>query len=145
MIRNLVVTIKAAEGIKKREIHNLAGFLKKKLQFNILTVAINFISFEEITEINIKHLNHHYSTDIITFNYSGDNQLLDGELFICLEEARNNALNFKVSYLEEIFRLVIHGFLHLLGYYDNTRNAKKEMFELQEKLLHNYIDNGKKV
>lgn len=146
MVKNLVInTISAGEGIKKREIHNIAAFLIKNLHFNILNVAINFISSEEIIEINVKHLNHHYSTDIITFNYSGENDSLDGEIFICPEVARNNALIFKVSYLEEIFRLVIHGFLHLLGYNDDTKSAKKEMFELQEKMLHNYINNGKKI
>lgn len=144
MIKNLSVNTTPGEGIKKGEVHKLASFLKKNLHFNILNVGINFISSEKIMEININHLNHHFSTDIITFNYSGDNNSLDGELFICPDVARNNAVNYKVSYLEEIFRLVIHGFLHLLGYNDDTRSAKKEMFDLQEKILHNYIDNGKR-
>lgn len=144
MIKNLSVNTTPGEGIKKGEVHKLASFLKKNLHFNILNVGINFISSKKIMEININHLNHHFSTDIITFNYSGDNNSLDGELFICPDVARNNAVNYKVSYLEEIFRLVIHGFLHLLGYNDDTRSAKKEMFDLQEKILHNYIDNGKR-
>lgn len=140
MLKNLQINLKFGEQIKKKDIHNLVSFLKKKLGFNIFSVAVNFISSEDITEINIQHLNHHFSTDIITFNYSGDLRDLDGEIFISPGDARNNAIKYGVRYLDEIYRLVIHGFLHMIGYDDQNAKDKKKMFELQEKLLLKFLD-----
>lgn len=140
MLKNLQINLKFGEQIKKKDIHNLVSFLKKKLGFNIFSVAVNFISSEDITEINIQHLNHHFSTDIITFNYSGDLRDLDGEIFISPGDARNNAIKYGVRYLDEIYRLVIHGFLHMIGYDDQNAKDKKKMFELQEILLLKFLD-----
>jgi rRNA maturation RNase YbeY len=82
-------------------------------------------------------LNHHNSTDIITFNYSGNHSELDGEIFISVDDCRNNAGKFGVKLNEELVRLIIHGFLHLLGHNDKIKSEKKKMFELQENLLNN--------
>jgi rRNA maturation RNase YbeY len=87
--------------------------------------------------MNIKYLNHHRSTDIITFNYSGKNDELDGELFISVEDARNNARAYGVKLNEELVRLIIHGFLHLLGFNDKMSSERKKMIVLQENLLNN--------
>lgn len=139
MLKNLEVNNFTNEDIKKIKIHELVSFLKKNLGFNIFSVTVNFISPEEITNINIRHLGHHYSTDIITFNYTGNLKDLDGEIFISPGDARNNADNFKVSYIEEIYRLVIHGFLHMTGFDDEKPKDREKMFRLQEDMLLKYL------
>ena len=137
MVKNLQINYSGNIDFNKRTIHNLVGYLKNELNFSINDVAVNFISSREITYLNIKYLNHRKSTDIITFNYSGNNNELDGEIFISVDDCRNNARLFGVKFKEELIRLLIHGFLHLLGYNDKNKSEKKRMFELQENLLNN--------
>ena len=121
--------------IEKRKIHSLVNSLSKSLNFNIQSLEINFIGQKEILGINKTHLNHNYFTDIITFNYSGDNKLLDGEILISVDDAIENAKNYKVSLNEETCRLVIHGILHLLGYDDISTSEKRKMKLMENKLL----------
>lgn len=121
--------------INKKNIHLLIKNLSKLLDFNIVSLEINFISGNKIEEINSQYLKHYNTTDIITFNYSDSASNLDGELFISVDDARINANKFKVTFLEEITRLVIHGILHLLGYDDQQRNDKIKMKRIENKLL----------
>jgi rRNA maturation RNase YbeY len=137
VVKNLQINNSGKTDFNKRIIHNIVGYLKNELNFSINEVAINFISSREITYLNIKYLNHHNSTDIITFNYSGNNYELDGEIFISVDDCRNNASVFGVKFKEEMVRVLIHGFLHLIGYNDKNKSEKKKMFLLQENLLNN--------
>ena len=121
--------------IEKRKIHSLVSSLSRTLDFKIQSLEINFIDQKEILELNKTHLNHNYFTDIITFNYSGDQKLLDGELLISVDDAWENAKKYKVSVNEEIFRLVIHGILHLIGYDDTSASKKRKMKLMENKLL----------
>ena len=121
--------------VNKIRIHTLVNSLKKELNFSISSLPINFISSSEITIINKKYLNHNYSTDIITFNYSDSKDDLDGEIFISYDDAEKSSRKFKNSLAEEIFRLVIHGVLHLLGYDDMKVKDKKIMKSLENQLL----------
>lgn len=135
MVKNLHINSTGKYSIDKRNVHKIVAYLKSELNFRINAVSVNFIDSSEISIMNIKYLNHHRSTDIITFNYSGKNDELDGELFISVEDAGNNARTYGVRLKEELVRLVIHGFLHLLGFDDKKSNDKKKMMTLQEKLL----------
>jgi probable rRNA maturation factor len=138
VVKNLKVNCSLPLSFKKGLIHNVVANLKRDLKFDISSLFINFINAEEIKEINTDYLNHKYSTDIITFNYSGSNSLLDGELYISVDDAKYFAGKYKVSLKEEIVRLVIHGILHLLNYDDHTKNDKFVMKQMENKLLNNY-------
>jgi probable rRNA maturation factor len=137
VVKNLHINYSGKVDFNKRIIHVIVGYLKNELDFCINEVNINFISSEQIIRINDKYLKHNNSTDIITFNYSGNNHDLEGEIFISVDDCRNNAGIFGVKFKEELIRLIIHGFLHLLGYNDNKKQEKKKMFQLQENLLNN--------
>lgn len=121
--------------LKKSQIHKLVKSLSKDLDFSVSNLELNIISSSSMLEINKKYLNHNYSTDIITFNYSNINELIDGEIFISIDEALYNAKKFRVKLSEELARLVIHGILHLLGYDDLSYSDKKIMKRLENQLL----------
>jgi probable rRNA maturation factor len=75
-------------------------------------------------------------TDVLAFNL--DDQIdyaVMGEIYIDLQQARRQAAENKVSFMEEVTRLTIHGVLHLLGYRDDTTGRRKKMWALQEKYL----------
>ncbi len=138
MVKNLSVNSKINYGIKKNMVHNIVKNLKKDLEFDISSFFINFISREEIIDINKKFLKHNYYTDIITFNYSGNNNILDGEIFISVADAKMNSKRFNVNFSDEIIRLIIHGFLHLSGYDDMNKKMKKAMKKRENQLCYNY-------
>lgn len=118
-------------------------FLKQKLgERNLLAGDINYIfcSDEYMININQQYLNHDYYTDTITFNYSEGNNI-SGDIFISFDRVCDNAENFGNSFLEELFRVMIHGFLHLLGYEDKkSSESSGNMTILQEVLLKEFLD-----
>lgn len=137
MVRNL--RIYNNKVIKKLTIHKLINLLKKELSFTIKNLEISFVNSAEIVKLNSKYLHHKYSTDIITFDYSKLNSSLEGEILISLDDALNNSKKFRTSFKEELFRLVIHGILHLLGYNDEKLGEQKVMKTKENTLVRKYI------
>lgn len=76
-----------------------------------------FCSDEFLLEINRTHLDHDFYTDIITFPLN-ENPLL-AEIYISIERVRENASTLAISFEHELFRVMIHGVLHLCGYDDH--------------------------
>ncbi len=124
-----------SKSLKKKNIHDLIKSLSNELYFKISNLEINIISAKSILDINKTYLNHDYTTDIITFNYSEIVNGLDGEIFISIDDALSNSKKFNVSVSDELVRLVIHGILHLLGYDDIAHSDKKIMKRMENKLL----------
>ena len=134
MIKNLQV-FSPSKSIDKLSIHKLVGSLKKELNLHIDSLVINFVTAAEITELNEKYLDHYYSTDVITFDYSEDRNEIDAEIFISLNDAESNARKYKVHFKNEFTRLIIHGILHLLGYDDQQKKNKIIMKRMENDLL----------
>ena len=82
-------------------------------------ISIIFCSDRYLLDINRKHLDHDYFTDIITFDY-GEADWVSGDLFISLDTVRSNAQEYGVTFLQELHRVIIHGVLHLCGYPDKA-------------------------
>jgi probable rRNA maturation factor len=85
-----------------------------------------FCGDEYLLELNIKHLNHDTLTDIISFDYSVGNEI-HGDIYISIERVKENALDFKVSFEEELNRVMVHGVLHYCGYKDKSELDEKAM------------------
>jgi len=98
---------------------------------------INFIFCDDdyLLPINQSYLHHDTLTDTITFNYSDQDNKIQGDIFISIERARENARIFKVSSSEEVHRLIIHGILHLSGYDDKDPGGKTLMSEKEDYYL----------
>ena len=76
------------------------------------------------------------ATDVIAFRLNDyKEKIIEGEIYICLPVAEENAELYEESFEKEIARLIIHGGLHLIGYDDSTRSEKKEMRKLEDKYL----------
>ena len=147
MIKNLEVNNSSEIRISKLFVHKIVGLLKNEFNFSISSLLINFISASQIIKINKNFLNHNYSTDIITFSYSVEYQVVDSEIYISVEDAESNAEQFGVTFSEEILRLIIHGILHLLGFDDKTPILKRKMKTVENRLCKKYSNSvlGKKI
>ncbi len=124
--------------ISKKNIHKIISALSEYFDLKIIGLDVNIVSGETVLELNKKYLKHNYNTDIITFNYSSNNSGLEGELFISFDDAEKNSRRFKVSLNEELKRLIIHGFLHLVGYTDSTKTEKRQMSSLENEYLNSF-------
>lgn len=135
MIKNLIIDTENGIKVNKTLIHKAIGRLKSVLGISINSLSIVFLSSGSIRKINWEYLKHNYSTDIITFNYSGNNIDLDGEIFISVDDALENSKRFNCTVDNELFRLVIHGILHMIGYDDQTEIERKDMKKNENKFL----------
>ncbi|MFV0592554.1 MAG: rRNA maturation RNase YbeY [Draconibacterium sp.] len=114
---------------------HLNSLIKKELR-ETGDISVVFCSDEYLLKMNKEYLNHDYYTDIITFDYVEGN-VISGDLFISIERVKENAEKYGSTLLKELYRVVFHGTLHLVGYKDKTDNDKnlmrsKEDFYLSE-------------
>lgn len=89
-------------------------------------VSFIFVSDEYLYQMNMEYLSHDTLTDVITFDYSEGN-VVSGDIFISVPRVRENAATFADSFYDELYRVMIHGVLHLLGYKDKSRKEAAEM------------------
>jgi len=116
---------------------NPKTFAKKAAQLKGLSkgqIDITFVDSETILKINNDHLKHDYVTDIITFNL-GTTSVPIGDIYICPDQAAENAKDFSYTFDDEIRLLIIHGILHLLGFTDYTDDERAVMDTEQTRLL----------
>ena len=52
-----------------------------------------------------------------------------------LEQVKKQASEQKYSFLEELALLVVHGYLHLLGYDHLVENEAREMRKIEKEIL----------
>ena len=88
--------------------------------------TINYIFCDDsyLLKINEEYLKHNTFTDIISFDYSIGKEL-HGDIFISVERVRENAVDYRVDFTEELNRVMAHGILHYCGY--NDKNKEDEL------------------
>lgn len=107
--------------------------------FNIIIV-----DDEKIHYLNKEYRNIDKVTDVISFALEDDNTFIKtefrilGDIYICLNKAKSQALEYGHSFLREICFLSVHGLLHLLGYDHMTKEDEEIMFSIQELILDGY-------
>ena len=116
-----------------RWIYQVAKQYNKKIG----TITFIFCSEDIILKMNNQYLKHDYYTDIITFDYSNEN-IISGDLFVSVETVKSNATKFNEPYIKEIYRVMIHGILHLCGAKDDTPISKIEMKQLENNALNQW-------
>ena len=101
---------------------------------NVGEIGYMFVDDEKILEVNNEYLGHDYFTDIITFDYC-EGDTINGDLVISLDTVRSNAELFNKPYEEELYRVIIHGILHLCGINDKGPGEREIMEAAENKAL----------
>ena len=110
---------------------------------NILFNVI-IIDNSKIRELNKNYRNIDRETDVISFALEDDKTFnleeirVLGDIYISVEKARAQALEYGHSFKRELSFLAIHGFLHLLGYDHMETEEEEIMFKKQEEVLSRY-------
>ena len=133
------------EDIKELTIvEDLVSFALDYLNINKAILNVIIVDENTIQKINKEYRGLDRVTDVISFALEDDKTFKEndfrvlGDIYICLNKAKNQALEYGHSFLREICFLSIHGLLHLLGYDHMDKKDEKEMFELQELILNEY-------
>ena len=97
---------------------------------------INYIFCDDVYlhQINMEYLNHDTLTDIISFDYSIGNEL-HGDIFVSVQRVLDNAQDFKVSFEDELKRVLVHGVLHYCGYKDKSPADEAQMRRKEEEKM----------
>ncbi len=138
---NLEINNLTDEKINEKDIKLVVDATSKRLDVKDAIVSINLIDNKRIHEINKAYRGVDRETDVISFAFLEDETDPDmdienlGEIYISLEKAHSQALEYGHSFKRELCFLVVHGLLHLLGYDHMTEKEEKEMFSLQEEIL----------
>ena len=125
-------------GPKKTQIQHIAN---KVLEFHkIRNAEISFIFGDDdlLHQLKKKFFNKNLFTDVIAFRLNDyKNEQIEGEIYISLVRAKENATVYKEPYEKEVSRLIIHACLHLIGFNDETEKQKIKMTQLENKFLNN--------
>ena len=110
----------------KRKISIWIKLVAEKYNKRVGDISYIFCSDKKILEVNNEYLKHDYYTDIITFDYS-ENDVISGDIFISVDTVSTNAEKFGQTFTNELYRVIIHGILHLCGIDDKAVGARTIM------------------
>jgi probable rRNA maturation factor len=149
MLINYYVQLKTkrpfSQKFLKKIISQTAQELKFKKKFG---VAVLLVGDKQIKDLNKKYRHKNKITDVLSFSQKeGEKFPLPqkeknylGEIIICYPQLKRQAKIFKQTEEKEFALLLIHGFLHLLGFDDQTSSGYKKMEKLQNKILARIYD-----
>lgn len=93
-------------------------------------ISYVFCSDEYLLDMNKTYLQHDYYTDIITFDYTEEDEI-SGDLFISIDRVKDNGSTLQEGFDREFKRVCIHGVLHLCGYKDKS-DAEEQLMRSKE-------------
>lgn len=95
--------------------------------FSLNQLNYIFCSDEYLLNVNRQYLDHDFYTDIITFDNSEEEAVVEGDIFISIDRVKDNAQELNKPFEEELRRVLAHGILHLVGYDDQEDEQEQEM------------------
>lgn len=110
-------------------------------------VSLSFVDDATIAQLNSAYRGIDEPTDVLSFAMDGEDEFASdadsdvplerqlGDIVISVPRAQEQAAVYGHSLEREIGFLFVHGFLHLLGYDHEDKQAEQEMFRLQEHIL----------
>ncbi len=132
------VKSKLRDKLKLKQFISAAVLKQVKKEISLQYV---FVSDAYLLAMNQSFLKHNTFTDIITFDLSENNKKIIGEIYISVERVTQNAEKFKVSYFQELHRVIFHGVLHLCGFKDKKKEDIALMRKKEEQWLKDYAKN----
>lgn len=112
---------------RKLSVYLKQMMMERRKELQTIDLTYIFCSDEYLLQINQEFLNHDTLTDIVTFDLSEKESNLNGEIYISIDRVRENGEKFKVSYEQELHRVIFHGALHLCGLKDKKKEDKEHM------------------
>jgi probable rRNA maturation factor len=126
------------------ELKKLMDYAIKAESLNNIIFSVIFVNNNEMKRLNFEHRHINETTDVLSFAFEDSMDIKNaeyrmlGEIYISVDKAKEQANEYGHAYLRELSFLMIHGFLHLLGYDHMDEESEKEMFKRQEEILNEF-------
>lgn len=126
------------------ELEKLMNFAVTKEKITPVEFNIIFVDNTKIHELNKQYRGVDRPTDVITFALEDHKDIefsfgrVLGDIYISIEKAKEQAMEYNHSLKRELAFLCVHGFYHLLGYDHMNPEEEKIMFAKQEEVLNEY-------
>ena len=107
-------------------------------QIKLIELSIILTNNISLSKLKKKYFNVNQFTDVIAFNLSDEKDCIEGEIYISIDDVKENAKIYSESFENEFKRVIIHGGLHLLGFDDSTEHEKQTMKNLENIFLNKF-------
>ncbi len=121
-----------------RASRQILSFLEKPMA----ELSILFVGDRKMLQLNKVYRGICKTTDVLSFDakipirQSGANNVL-GDIVINVSKAESQAKISGTGFYDEIYRLLVHGILHLLGYdHENSSYKARIMKEKEQEILY---------
>ena len=112
------------------------GYVLSIEQIHFYEISVIFTSDVYVSDLKKKFFLKDQWTDVIAFPlHKNKKEKIEGEIYISMPTAKENADKFNQPYENELARLIIHGVLHLLDYSDQSYKEKQNMSQIEENIL----------
>ena len=113
--------------LNRRQIVQAVEIILRDASIVRTEISVAVVDDPTIHQLNRQYLDHDYATDVLSFVFQRDQDLLEGEVIVSADTAASRALEFGWTAAEELLLYVIHGTLHLVGYDDRTSEERAAM------------------
>ena len=120
---------------EEKKISEWLYLIAKSENFSISELNYIFCDDKFLYSLNTEYLNHDTLTDVISFNYSEGMGQIIGDIYISIERGFENAKTYNKTNENELFRVMVHGLLHLFGYSDYSKTEKSVMTKKEDYYL----------
>ena len=113
----------------------ILNWIIEKLDLSILSLDVIFTSDSYLKQLHKEYFNLDSKTDVITFDLNENPDEIEGEIYISIQRAVEQSIQYRISPELELCRLLIHGCLHLAGYDDIKESDRTELKSIENKLV----------
>lgn len=133
--RELALTLqnpaRAASVPRAQEVHKIVNLALTRSA----EICVRFASSKEARALNLSYRGRDYATNILSFAYHRDAEMLSGDLVLCPAVIRKEALAQNKPLAAHYAHLLVHGVLHLEGWEHEDAESAKRMEAQERKLL----------
>lgn len=136
MIEIEVTNLQSALAVDESRLTAAAEEIVRRGRLSRATISLAVVDNTTIHELNRRHLEHDFATDVLSFSFSCDSDRIEGEVIVSADMAVERADSLASwSARDELLLYVVHGVLHLVGFDDATPDAQQEMRRQEREVL----------
>ncbi|MEQ9455494.1 MAG: rRNA maturation RNase YbeY [Phycisphaeraceae bacterium] len=106
-----------------------------QLNTPLISLSLALVDDATMAKLHDQYLGDPTTTDVITFDLADQPRTIEGELVLCVDQARRQADLHNHSIEHELLLYAVHGVLHLLGYDDHDPDQARKMHAEEDRLL----------
>lgn len=130
----------ARSGVDGRALVSTAKKLLAALGERDASLSLTLVTDKAMHGLNRTYRGKDRPTDVLSFTLDGAGaEHLLGDVVISVDAARRQAAAYRAPLQRELYRLLIHGLLHVLGH-DHERATERRVMEREERRLAGAID-----